>query len=231
MVDVCRFTPTAGSTANFTFSAAVTGYQSPSLAGIVNGATYHYRAESSDLTQWEIGQGTYNTGTGVLARTTVLYNSAGTGTGSGQSGAGSGTNFTVAPQVAVVFLAEDAINPSPITNSLTSNVLISTSVYTDGPSIAQGSTGTWFASGSVCLNDTAASVAIAMKLWDGTNVIATGFATTIGINITTSTALSGYITNPSGNIRISCKSGSTSASILATVGSSNAAIVSAFRIG
>lgn len=106
-LDVCRFSPTAGGTTDWTFSAAVVGYQSPTAAGVVNGAIYRYRAESSDLTQWEIGFGAYNTGTGVLARTTVLYNSAGTGTGAGQSGAGSKINFTLVPQVAVVLLAED----------------------------------------------------------------------------------------------------------------------------
>jgi hypothetical protein len=106
-INVCRFTPTAGGTADWTYSSAVTGYQSPASAGIVNGGTYKYRAESSDLTQWELGQGTYNTGTGVLARTTVLYNSSGTGTGAGQSGAGSKISFSTTPQVAIVALAED----------------------------------------------------------------------------------------------------------------------------
>jgi hypothetical protein len=98
LVDVCRFNPTAGGTTDWTYSSAVTGYQSPSAAGVVNGAQYSYRAESSDLSQWEIGQGTYNTGTGVLARTTVLFNSSGTT---------SKINFSAAPQVAIVALSED----------------------------------------------------------------------------------------------------------------------------
>lgn len=96
-IDVCRFNPTAGGTADWTYSSAVTGYQSPSAAGAVNGAQYSYRAESSDLSQWEVGFGTYNSGTGVLTRT-VLFNSSGTT---------SKINFSVAPQVAIVALAED----------------------------------------------------------------------------------------------------------------------------
>lgn len=108
-VDVCRFFPTTGGTTDWTFSSAVLGYQSPASAGIVNGALYSYRAESVDLTQWEIGQGAYNTGTGVLARTTVLYNSAGTGTGTGQSGAGTKINFSAAPQIGLVALREDLL--------------------------------------------------------------------------------------------------------------------------
>lgn len=106
-VNVCRFTPTAGGTTDWTFSAAVTGYQSPTSAGATNGATYHVRAESADLSQWELSEGTYNSGTGVFARTTVLYNSSATGTGAGQSGAGTKINFSTVPQVAVVTIKED----------------------------------------------------------------------------------------------------------------------------
>ncbi|WP_441235658.1 hypothetical protein [Bradyrhizobium sp. 930_D9_N1_4] len=100
-LNVCRYTPTAGSTTDWTFSAAVTGYQSPTAAGVVNGRLYKYRAESSDLSQWEIGEGAYNTGTGVLARTTVLFNSSGTT---------SKINFSAAPQVAIVALKEDLLS-------------------------------------------------------------------------------------------------------------------------
>lgn len=97
-LDVCRFNPTSGGTTDWTYSSAVTGYQSPSAAGVVNGRAYKYRAESSDLSQWEVGEGTYNTGTGVLSRDTVLYNSSGTT---------SKINFSAAPQVAIVALKDD----------------------------------------------------------------------------------------------------------------------------
>ncbi|UGA46657.1 hypothetical protein HU230_0011695 [Bradyrhizobium quebecense] len=99
-LDVCRFNPTAGGTTDWTYSTPVTGYQSPAAAGAVNGAIYSYRAESADLSQWEVGFGAYNTGTGVLSRTTVLFNSAGTT---------AKINFSAAPQVAVVALAEDLL--------------------------------------------------------------------------------------------------------------------------
>jgi hypothetical protein len=104
--DLVCFNPTAGGTANFTFSSAVGGCQSPALANVQNGATYEYYAVSTDLTQWEAGQGVYNTSTGILSRTTVLYNSLGTGSAAGQSGAGTLINFTLAPQVRIVALAE-----------------------------------------------------------------------------------------------------------------------------
>jgi hypothetical protein len=99
-IDVCRFNPTAGGTTDWTYASAVTGYQGLSAAGAVNGATYSYRAESSDLTQWEVGTGVYNSGTGVLTRAAVLFNSSGTT---------SKINFSATPQVAVVALAEDLL--------------------------------------------------------------------------------------------------------------------------
>ncbi|WP_249139676.1 hypothetical protein [Bradyrhizobium japonicum] len=100
-LDVCRFNPSAGGTGDWTYTSAVTGYQSPAAAGVVNGRLYKYRAESADLSQWEVGEGAYNTSTGVLARTTVLFNSSGTT---------AKINFTTIPLVAVVALKEDLIS-------------------------------------------------------------------------------------------------------------------------
>lgn len=97
-IDVCRFNPTLGGTTDWTYSSAVTGYQSPTAAGAVNGAIYSYRAENTALSEWEVGFGAYSSGTGVFSRTTVLFNSAGTT---------SNINFTSVPQVAIVALAED----------------------------------------------------------------------------------------------------------------------------
>lgn len=100
-VDACRFNPTAGGLTDWTVSSAVVGYMTPAGAAAVNGRTYKYRAESADITVWEIGEGTYNSSTGVLTRTTILSNSSGTT---------SKINFAVAPQVAIVALKEDLIS-------------------------------------------------------------------------------------------------------------------------
>lgn len=102
------FNPTLGGTTDWVVSSAVLGFMTPALAGAATG-TYKYRAESADLTQWEIGEGTYTTGTVTLTRTTVLYNSSGTGTGAGQSGAGTKINFTNPPYVAIVQAIEDTL--------------------------------------------------------------------------------------------------------------------------
>src|SRR5882762_5083484 len=84
-----RFNPTTGGTADFVVSSAVAGYQTPASAGAVNGTTYTYRAESADLSQWELGRGAYTSASVTHARTTILFSST-----------GSKVNFSAAPQVA-----------------------------------------------------------------------------------------------------------------------------------
>lgn len=97
-LDVARFTPTAGGTTDWTVSAAVQGYQTPAAAGAIDGQIYRYRAESADLSQWEIGYGAASSSGTVFARTTVLFNSSGTT---------SKISFTAAPTVGIVPLGED----------------------------------------------------------------------------------------------------------------------------
>jgi len=99
-LDACGFNPASGGTGDFVVSAAVTGYQTPAGAGAVNGAVYSYRAQSSDLSQWEIGYGAYATGTTTLARTTVTASST-----------GSKVNFSAPPSVYVTALTADLDDP------------------------------------------------------------------------------------------------------------------------
>jgi hypothetical protein len=98
LLDLCRFIPTAGGTADFTYSSTVNGFRSPATAGAINGVSYKYRAESGDLSQWEVGEGIYNSG--VLSRIKVIYNSLGTT---------AKINFTNAPQIALIPLAGELL--------------------------------------------------------------------------------------------------------------------------
>jgi|GEM_PF-1787053 len=133
-LDVCRFNPTSGGTSDWTYASAVTGYQSPAAAGAVNGATYSYRAESSDLSQWEVGYGTYNTG--VLTRTAVLFNSVETT---------SKISFSAAPQVAVVALSEDLVGPSILQNHISGlNISPSDASFAVSRGVASDSTNSTF---------------------------------------------------------------------------------------
>jgi translation initiation factor IF-1 len=91
-----------------------------------------------------------------------------------------------------------------LTNSLIANVALNyPAIYFDGPSVAQGTVGTWYASGTVSVNDTTlGNASFNFKLWDGTTVIDSGqVITASGISVVIH--LSGKITNPAGNIRIS----------------------------
>jgi hypothetical protein len=126
---------------------------------------------------------------------------------------------------------------APITSiaaSLSGNVsLNNTGVYFDGPTIAQGTSGTWFVSGKVTLTDSAGGAAFLIKLWDGTTVIDSAQVSTAVINGFVSCSLSGIATSPAGNLRISVQDiTSTSGTILANQ-SSNAkdSTITAMRIG
>ncbi|MBR1219425.1 hypothetical protein JQ557_15585 [Bradyrhizobium sp. U87765 SZCCT0131] len=100
-IDACGFNPASGGTGSFVVAAAITGYQTPASAGATNGTIYAYRAQSLDMSQWEIGFGTYSSATPTLARTTVTANS---------SGGTSAINFSAAPSVFVTALSVDLVN-------------------------------------------------------------------------------------------------------------------------
>lgn len=123
---------------------------------------------------------------------------------------------------------------SPITNSIGSNVsLNNTGSFFDGPSVAQGTAGTWYASGTVTVANTGAAGDFIVKLWDGTTTIASAYLNNSTTNKYTPVSLSGYITNPAGNLRISVRDQSgTSGLIAANVsGSGKDSTITAIRIG
>lgn len=219
----CRFNPTAGSTTDWTYSSAVTGYQSPTAAQVVNGQTYRYRAESADLTQWEVGEGAYNTGTGVLARTTVKFNS---------SGGTSKINFSTTPQVAIIVTADDFFAPTSFVNTLVGDVAMNnTANYFAGPTCAQGTVGTWFASGSVVINGGGSDVVL-LKLWDGTTIIDSARLTLNASGNAQDISLSGLLTTPAGNIRIDAKNTTSTLGgmVFNNTGNSKDCTLSVFRV-
>jgi hypothetical protein len=120
-----------------------------------------------------------------------------------------------------------------ITNSLAADVnLNNTGTSFDGPSIAQGTAGTWFASGTVTCVDTAGSAQFVAKLWDGTTVIAMAVGTSPSANVGAAISLSGFIASPAGNIRISVQDvTSTSGLIKFALSGSKNSTISAIRIG
>ena len=104
-VNAVVFTAASGGTGTFTVASAVTGWLTPAQAGAVNAASYRYRAYSSNLSEWEVGTGTY-TSSGTTLTRTPLYS----------SNANAAVNFTAAPSVALtVFAADLTTFTDPIT--------------------------------------------------------------------------------------------------------------------
>lgn len=120
---------------------------------------------------------------------------------------------------------------SPITNSLSGDISLSNIAnYFDGPSIAQGTSGTWFVSGTVTLTDTA-SANFFVKLWDGTTVIASA-ACSVNTNFLFACTLSGYLASPAANLRISVRDSTNTSGTMKfnSTGNSKDSTISAIRI-
>ena len=97
---------------------------------------------------------------------------------------------------------------SGLTNSLANPVTMTTEgTYYDGPSVAQGTSGTWLAVGQVSVSGNAVGNYVTCKLWDGTTLIASAGIQTAGSNYD-SMPLSGMLATPAANIKISCEDSS-----------------------
>jgi hypothetical protein len=152
------------------------------------------------------------------------------------SGALKGNGSGVVSQAACADLSNGggycSISAGVLANSLGGDVSITdTTNYFDGPVVAQGSTGTWFVSGTVTLVDTGVAFFIC-KLWDGTTLIATAPPQGTVANTPVTVSLSGSLASPAGNLRISCRNASaTSGKIKASSsGLGKDSTITAFRI-
>lgn len=124
--------------------------------------------------------------------------------------------------------------PVALTASLGADVALNnTGSYFDGPSIAQGTVGTWLVTGQVTLNDTAAVNACNVKLWDGTTVIGSAIVNVTAASRRVVVSLSGYITSPAGDLRISVQDSATTTGVILYNGSGNSkdSTITAVRIG
>jgi len=122
---------------------------------------------------------------------------------------------------------------SPITASLGADVTLNnTGTYFDGPSVAQGTSGTWFVSGTVTVFDTGAASTFSVKLWDGTTVIASCQGVSESASHPLSLSLSGFIASPAGNLRISVKdiSATTGKILFNQSGNSKDSTITAIRV-
>lgn len=167
--------------------------------------------------------GILTVGTGDLRVTTAGTNSASVAT----------LNGTQTFQNKTISAANNTINLTPKSNSLTGATTLTTAgTYYAGPQVAQGTSGTWLAMGTVLVIPNAGGNLITCKLWDGT----TTFASTLNVVASTSgesVSLSGVKASPAGDIRISCSNQSSNGgSIAATNGidGNTASTLSVIRI-
>lgn len=122
---------------------------------------------------------------------------------------------------------------SQITASLGADVALNnTGTYFTGPSVAQGTSGTWFVHGSVVVVATDATQNIHCRLTDGTSVLASSSVQVPAANQVNTMSVSGYIASPVGNLRITVNSPSTTnASILYNKsGNSKDSTITAIRV-
>jgi hypothetical protein len=100
LVNECAFRSVSGGLGDFVVASARTGFFMPAqltTPAITDGGLYHYRAESDDQSQHESGVGTYSAGSTTLARTGIYQSSNG----------GAKVNFSAAPTVRLMALAQD----------------------------------------------------------------------------------------------------------------------------
>ena len=194
-----------------TVSGGLPTWQAGSSAGSVTAGTTTIAGTCSTQQQVYNNAGTLScanlssflsagTGISLSGTTTVTINN--TGVTSVSSGYGLTGTVTTTGSLAVSL--------STATNSLSIDVAIANGSFTDGPSVAQGTTGTWFASGTVTFNDSAAPSGVSCKLWDGTTVIASANTRLVQSGqAQNSLSLSGYLASPAANIKISCNANSS----------------------
>lgn len=110
LLDRCIFQAASAGTGNFVQVINIAGFQTMQNAGAVDGTTYSYAAQLTDLSQWEVGIGTWSAGTNTLDRTTVLYNNLTTT---------AKIDFSSAPQVMISALTTDfMVDPLFLTQGL-----------------------------------------------------------------------------------------------------------------
>jgi len=177
---------------------------------------------AGDIIYWD--GSTWNHLAGNNSGTQVLQeNAAGTPVWATVSGTGTVTSVTCGTGLnggTFTTSGTCSVNLSALNNALGSNVLLnSTGTFFDGPSVAQGTSGTWWAAGSVTLQDSAGSATMICKLWDGTTVISAGVLSTTAANGRAVMTLSGYLASPAANIKISCQDGTSTSGFIVFNGS------------
>lgn len=105
--------------------------------------------------------------------------------------------------------------------------------YFQGPSIAQGTTGTWFVTATASLLDTSGAAGMNCRISDGTTIVTSSRTGTPSANAMVSFSMSGIATSPAGNLRLECADTTNAAGIMKfnASGNSKDTSITAVRIG
>lgn len=177
---------------------------------------------------WTAGSGTLTIGalkTAAFSNTLTFSGTDGSSLNIGSGGALGTAAFTAAS----AYLT----GGTQITASLGADVALNnTSNYFDGPSVAQGGVGTWYVSGTITVADTTGAASYYVKLWDGTTLIASTMTTTHAGLPGYTISISGYISSPAGNLRISVRDITTATGkiLFNATGNSKDSTITAFRV-
>lgn len=97
-----------------------------------------------------------------------------------------------------------ALTATSYTNYLSSDVTMTNSgTFYDGPSIAQGTSGTWFVCGTITVGNTSTLTGFNIELYDGTTTYASAVTDTNTSTLEySSKTLCAIVANPSGNLRL-----------------------------
>jgi hypothetical protein len=113
-------------------------------------------------------------------------------------------------------------NISTMANALGANVALSSTVnYFAGPTVAQGTNGTWLFTGMVTMTNTSAAARFTARLTDGTTVIASGEATSAGGNEPITIGLSGVLASPAGSVAIQVRDNTSTTGVILSNSSGN----------
>ena len=115
------------------------------------------------------------------------------------------------------------------TNALTANVNLNGAGFFNGPTMNLGTTGRWLVSGHVTVQSPMSPTSYQGKLWDGNNVAA---STTMQFTNNGQIHLSGFLVNPTNNVRIGVATSNNSAIMTwNSEGTGKSSVISAILVG
>lgn len=145
-----------------------------------------------------------NSGTQVLQENASGVPAWATVAGSGtMTTATAGYGITLSSGATCTTSCTVSVSLTSLSNYLSADVALNNiASFFPGPTVAQGTSGTWYASGCITGASTGTADAFVMKLWDGTTVISSGLFRAGSTQGASGSCVSGIITSPAGNLRI-----------------------------